>query len=215
MVRALDISGTILGWHDNKEFNGVAIALDNISASPIYKLHFLWESVPHLRGLSGLMAEVGVWKGGSAKLLLERMMRLGISETLYLFDTFNGMPKTDPTRDCHNAGDFKDTSIQIVKDRLEGYLNYELVPGLFPDSAAEKFSHQKFKWIHIDVDIYSSVKQACEWVYTRMVTGGLMIFDDYGTNACRGAKMAVDEFFADKTEAVMYLPTTQAIVIKH
>ena len=215
MVRALEINGTILGWHDDKEFEKLAKTLHLISASPIYKLHLLWESVPHLRGLEGLVAEVGVWKGGSAKLLLERMKRLGITDTLYLFDTFSGMPACDPNVDCHREGDFKDTSIPIVKERLTGYTNFECIPGFFPNSAKGRFDNEKFKWMHIDVDIYSSVKEACEWAYSRMVTGGLMIFDDYGTHACKGAKLAVDEFFADKTEAVMYLPTTQAIVIKH
>ena len=44
-----------------------------------------------------------------------------------------------------------------------------------------------------------------------MVTGGIMIFDDYGFPACRGGeKDAVDEFFADKEERPITLPTGQA-----
>ena len=41
-----------------------------------------------------------------------------------------------------------------------------------------------------------------------------MIFDDYGFPACRGEKDAVDEFFADKPEKPITLPTGQALVIK-
>jgi hypothetical protein len=41
-----------------------------------------------------------------------------------------------------------------------------------------------------------------------------MIFDDYGFPACHGEKVAVDEFFADKAESPIALPTGQAIILK-
>ena len=41
-----------------------------------------------------------------------------------------------------------------------------------------------------------------------------MLLDNYGSLSCPGAKTAVDEFFADKPEHVIYLPTAQAFVIK-
>lgn len=215
MARALEINGTILGWAEDKVFHNFASALHLISASPVYKLHLLWETIPHVRGLSGAMAEIGVWRGGSAKLILERLKTLQLKdEKLFLFDTYAGMPETDPSVDVHRAGDFKNTSIAEVVKRLEGYSGYEIVAGLFPNSG-EPFKEEKFKWVHIDVDIYSSVKETTAWVYDRLVPGGMIIYDDYGTKSCLGAKKAVDEFFADKTEAVLYLPSTQALVIKH
>ena len=213
-MKALEISGTILGWFEDKEFMELAVQLRNISASPEYKLHLLWQTIGQVRGLEGLIGEAGVWKGGSAWLLLHRMHRLGIKDKLHLFDTFEGMPAVNPAVDSHREGDFKDTSMEVVRNRLQGFTNYEMIKGRFPGSAGA-YADGKFKWFHVDVDIYSSVKEACEWVYPRMVPGGLMIFDDYGTRSCAGAKKAVDEFFADKTEAVLYLPTTQAMVIKH
>jgi O-methyltransferase len=41
-----------------------------------------------------------------------------------------------------------------------------------------------------------------------------MLFDDYGFYTCPGAKMAVDEFFADKSEMPIYLLGGQCFVIK-
>lgn len=214
-MRALEISGTILGYADDKEFYNFASQLNGISASPIYKLHLLWETVPQIRGMVGAMAEIGVWRGGSAKLILERLKRLGISgQDLLLFDTYSGMPATDPNVDAHKQNDFNNTSVEEVEKRLSSYEGYQIIPGLFPASG-ELFRDYKFKWVHIDVDIYRSVFDCCTWFYEKMVPGGIMIFDDYGTHSCFGGKKAVDDFFADKTEAVIYLPTTQALVIKH
>jgi O-methyltransferase len=39
-----------------------------------------------------------------------------------------------------------------------------------------------------------------------------MVFDDYGEPTCPGARKAVDEFFADKPETPIYIPTGQCLV---
>ena len=41
-----------------------------------------------------------------------------------------------------------------------------------------------------------------------------MVFDDYGFASCPGARKAVDEFFNDKPERPLVLPTAQAIVMR-
>ena len=44
--------------------------------------------------------------------------------------------------------------------------------------------------------------------------GGILLFDDYGDHSCPGAKIAVDQFFDDKSEYPIYLPTGQCVVLK-
>ena len=41
-----------------------------------------------------------------------------------------------------------------------------------------------------------------------------MIFDDPGFSDCKGAKIAVDEFFSDKEETPIHLATAQVFVFK-
>jgi hypothetical protein len=65
---------------------------------------------------------------------------------------------------------------------------------------------------HVDVDLYGSVLDCCRFIYPRLTAGGVMIFDDYGFRSCPGARKAVDEYFADKPEVVLVLPTGQAMV---
>jgi O-methyltransferase len=47
-----------------------------------------------------------------------------------------------------------------------------------------------------------------------MVSGGFIIFDDYGMPSCPGARAAVDQFFADKPEKPLALHTGQALVFR-
>jgi hypothetical protein len=41
-----------------------------------------------------------------------------------------------------------------------------------------------------------------------------MVFDDYDFPSCPGARIAVDEFFFDKPEFPIVLPSGQCVVIK-
>ena len=43
---------------------------------------------------------------------------------------------------------------------------------------------------------------------------GFLVFDDYGFPSCAGARRAVDEFFANKPEVPLCLPTGQCLVVK-
>jgi O-methyltransferase len=157
----------------------------------------------------GEVAECGVYKGGTAKILAEIVR----DRPLHLFDTFEGMPETDPTRDLHKAGDFSDTDIASVREYLSEYKNVTCVAGLIPDSLAV-VQDRTFCFVHIDLDIYSAIKSACEFFYPRMYPGGIFLFDDYGYPSCPGARAAVDEFFADKPEVPVATVTGQCSVQK-
>jgi O-methyltransferase len=67
----------------------------------------------------------------------------------------------------------------------------------------------------VDADLYTSVRECCEFFWPRMVNGGVVVFDDYGFSNCPGAKKAIDEYFAKTTDKVVPLPTAQAFVVKH
>jgi len=162
--------------------------------------------------LPGDVAEVGVYKGGTARLLAETLR--GSGKSLLLFDTFSGMPETAAGKDVHQAGDFGDTSLEQVKRFLNGCERVEFFPGLFPETA-QGLSDRTFCLVHADVDIYPSTRDCCRFFYPRLVAGGILVFDDYGYLSCPGVKSAADEFFADKPETPIFLPTGQALVVKH
>lgn len=172
--------------------------------------HMLYQLARHASRLDGDFAEIGVYRGGTAKLLANITDRA--KRELHLFDTFDGMPETD-SRDLHTAGDFADTSLADVKRFLADHGSVHFHQGLFPDTAGP-VKEKRFALVHVDVDIASSVEACCEFFYPRLVPGGVMVFDDYGMTSCPGAKLATDTFFADKQEPVMHLLTSQAVVLK-
>lgn len=162
---------------------------------PMVRRDFLRKQALQVSSLRGEAAEVGVYKGGTAKVLAKSMT----GRMIHMFDTFEGMPETSkfdvPKRKSgHTPGDFSDTSLEAVNEYLMGY-NVHFWPGIFPDSARLLPDDTEFVLVHVDVDIYESTKAACEFFWPRLVEGGIMIFDDYNAPRCPGTTKAVDEFF--------------------
>ncbi|MBX2925762.1 MAG: class I SAM-dependent methyltransferase [Chitinophagaceae bacterium] len=139
----------------------------------------------------GLCAELGVYKGGSLKLMAEACP----NREFWGFDTFEGLPEADWNEaEVHHPGDFNDTSLEAVQLFLKDNPNVKLIKGYFPQSIApfEK-DDLRFSFIHVDTDFYQSVKACIDYFYPRLKPGGIIVFDDYDWIACPGVKRALDE----------------------
>jgi len=160
--------------------------------------------------LEGQMAEVGVYQGGSAKIICEAKSDRG----LHLFDTFTGLPKVSE-KDTHfgakywEDGGFNNTDEEKVRKYLSKYRNVFVHKGLFPDTA-EPVRNAKFSFVHLDVDLYQSTIDCLEFFYPRLVQGGIILTHDYHTN---GVKSAFDEFFKNKKIPVIELTGSQCLII--
>lgn len=172
-------------------------------------LYALAKQAFHLRGE---FWECGVYKGGTAMMLAEILSEQN-RRRLRLFDTFAGMPETMPGQDHHLSGDFADTSLESVRRRVGHERIVEFHKGFIPDTFAGLES-ASICFAHVDVDIYQSVLDCCEFIFPRLVRGGFLLFDDYGFPSCPGARAAVDGFFEGTYLQPIVLPTGQAVVFK-
>jgi O-methyltransferase len=179
------------------------------------RLYVLYAFALNALRLPGEFWECGVYRGGTALLLAEliEMQRASVGTTLRLFDTFEGMPETDKRVDLHNQGDFADTSLKAVHKLIGQRGHVVFHPGWIPETFGG-MEDSIIALAHIDVDIYRSVRDSCEFIYPRLANGAVLLFDDYGFPTCPGARKAVDEFFCEKPEVPIVLPTGQAAVIK-
>jgi O-methyltransferase len=202
----------IVPWHTDEAFVSLydrAVLKTLVSRD---RCHVLYQLAQQAARQPGDVAEVGVYRGGSAY-LIAKVIAAG-SNRIHLFDTFTGMPPTDRKKDpYHSEGNFNDTSLDSVKTFLSECENVEYHPGFFPKTA-EPVAMKRFSLVHVDVDIYKSVCDCCLFFYDRLLPGGFMVFDDYGFLRTPGAKQAVDAFFLDKPEYPCYLPTGQCLIVK-
>lgn len=180
------------------------------------RCYILYRLCQHCTHLEGDFAESGVYKGGTAFLIAHVMRRRNVQgKPLHLFDTFTGLPPiADKDPSGLKPGMFGDVNLNDVKDYLQMFSFTVFHPGVMPETF-EAVEDRRFAFVHVDVDLYKTAKDCCDFFYSRMVRGGVMIFDNYGFQPYRGAeKRAVDEFFNDKPECPVSLPTGQCLIIK-
>lgn len=161
--------------------------------------------------LEGEIWECGVYRGGTAAMMARVIADEQPGRLLRLFDTFTGMPDTDPAVDLHGKGDFADTSLESVRDFVGGGPSVSYHPGFLPGTF-KGLESSVVAFAHVDVDIYKSVWDCCEFILPRLRPGGFMVFDDYGFPSCPGARASVDAFFARTDLVPLVLPTGQAVV---
>jgi O-methyltransferase len=186
---------------------GAALTLGNPERG--YMLISLARYAKHL---PGDFAECGVYRGGSALWLCRILQETG--KTLYLFDSFEGLPKSHPTHDPYFREGQMAATLTSVKERLSGFQHItEFRAGWLPDTFIGLESKQ-YAFAHIDVDLYQSTLDCCAYFYPRLTSGGILLFDEYGWPSAHGEKVAVDEYFADKPERPIPLITGQALMLK-
>lgn len=148
------------------------------------KLHALRDFVLATNHLPGDVAELGVFTGGSAKLI----GHYAPNKPLHLFDTFEGIPEND-RHGKHKRGDFPAEFLDVLK-----FLDNPLAVfhrGKFPEVLPPEGT--AFAFVHVDADIYQSTLAAIDYFGPRMVPGGLMIFDDFRWHMCPGVEKALRE----------------------
>ncbi len=155
----------------------------------------------------GAFAEVGVYKGASARLICN----VKGDKPLHLFDTFEGLPdSSEEDRDVHRVGQYA-CSLENVQSYLQGQDNVHYHKGIFPDSVVG-VPEQQYAFAHFDVDLYEGTLECLKYFYPRMIPSGIILSHDYGLLA--GVEKAFQEFFADKPEEIIEQPTTQCMVVK-
>lgn len=153
----------------------------------------------------GDYAEVGVFKGTTAKIICEAKGK----KYIHLFDTFEGLPRVSRIDRRFKAKMFKANYLD-VRERLSKYENVHIYKGLFPQSASS-IKYKKFSFVHLDADLYQSTKDSLNFFYDRISKGGILISHDYHIP---GVKKAFNEFFKNKPERIVKLPLSQCFFIK-
>jgi O-methyltransferase len=183
----------------------------------IYRCYEIWSTVAEAAKLQqGDLMEVGVWRGGTGALIAAQSARLVPSALVFLCDTFTGVVKTGTQDTIYEDGMHADTSAEIVKQLL-GQLslnNASLLQGIFPEQTAVQIQDRWFRFCHIDVDVYQSAKDVCEWLWPRLVSGGLVVFDDYGMRGTEGVRRFVNEWRVRDDLNFIYNLNGHAIFIK-
>ena len=166
--------------------------------------------------LDGSFWEFGVFQGESIK---EAYYILRDQLHYYIgFDSFKGLPSLTGVDQLaqkympnFTPGNFKSTSLRFVRENILSTGLSEDQLFLFPGLFSKSLKQEKFKGfladmkkhpvvVHLDSDLYTSTKQALEFVYPLLRTGCWILCDDYwcfGGASSYGTQLALKEFLMD------------------
>ena len=159
------------------------------------------------RAVGGVMAEVGVFQGCSAKLISLAAEPM----ELHLFDTFEGLP--EPLR-CERQAMRKGhyaASLEAVSRYLADQPNIIFHKGLFTGEGVA-CTDRMFSFVHLDVDLKQGTRACLEFFYPRMLPGGVILSHDY--SYLDGVREAFAEFLATRPERAIELPSSQVMLIR-
>jgi O-methyltransferase len=72
----------------------------------------------------------------------------------------------------------------------------------------------RFGYCHIDVDVYNSASDVVDWIWEKLIPGGVIVFDDYGFHTCTGITQFVNEQKQKNDRLVIHNLNGHAIMIK-
>ncbi len=171
----------------------------------------------NLKNTKGAVAELGVWKGETAKYI-----NLFFDESFYLLDTFEGFDKKDIKQENTINGaiqatdtDFSDISLEEVRLLMPHINRCHFIKGYFPDTTQWIPKEEKFRFVNLDVDLYQPISAGLKYFYPRLVKNGVILIHDYFHPYYKGVKRAVDEFcYQNNTRALPIGDAFSVMIIK-
>ncbi|MEO8666317.1 MAG: TylF/MycF/NovP-related O-methyltransferase [Ignavibacteria bacterium] len=176
----------------------------------IGKLVAHYELFKMTKDIEGSIVECGVFKGASflrfamyRKLFDENSKRKIIG-----FDSFAAFPQTNYEPDIKMRIDFVEecgeqsistSQLMELLEKKDCAESIELVAGDITNTIpgyVEKNPDLKISMLNLDADVYEPSVTVLEYLYPRIVPGGILILDDYGVFP--GETKAVDDYFKDK-----------------
>jgi hypothetical protein len=206
----------ILDYNKNKAWdyeNGFYLTSDT---TRIGKLVAHWELYKMVSNIPGHIVELGVFKGASLIRFatFRNLLESENSRKIIGFDAFGSFPPAFNEHDQKFACNWEEGAGKgIPVDELQTALdqkkigNIELIQGNICQTVPEYFAAKpqlRIALLHIDTDIHEPAQCGLETLWSRIVPGGVLVLDDYGTEY--GGTVAVEEFFSNMAIRLQKFP---------
>jgi O-methyltransferase len=185
-----------------------------------WRIHVLCWAASHAMHLDGDFVDCGVHTGIFARAVINYTNFQKSTKRYFLLDTFNGLDeqyssKEEFKRNILMGYDKEDSDLlyeQVVNTFKE--FNVKIVKGAVPETLKDVDS-DRICYLSIDMNCVTPEVAALEFFWDKMVSGGVIILDDYGyDNSYNEQKRAHDAFASSKGVQILSLPTCQGLLLK-
>jgi len=183
-----------------------------------WRVHICCWAAMHALKLNGDFVECGVNTGIFSLSVCHYLDFNNVNKDYYLFDTFTGIPEEQMSIAEHSPRVLENELMyedcyEIAKRNFSPFERAHLVKGTVPESL-QNINFDKIAYLCLDMNITKPEIDALEFFWDKLVSGALIIFDDYGWNHYREQYDAVNKFAEVHGVMVATLPTGQGLLIK-
>jgi O-methyltransferase len=187
------------------------------------RFRVLTQLLAETHSVDGDVAECGCYQGLSSYLMCSYLHK---RDPAYrgagyrIFDSFQGLSaptledevpdgfeRAKQVRSMCVQGAFA-AGLEQVKRNLGEFPDIEFHPGWIP-LTFQGLPERKYRFVHVDVDLYDPTLESFEYFYPRLATGGIIASDDYDWP---GARQALEEFCREYGLKLNLTPYNQAFV---
>lgn len=183
-----------------------------------WRIHVLCWAAFHALKLEGDFVDCGVNTGIFSRAIIHFTDFNRTGKKYYLLDTFAGMDPLYSTQiEMHRhsvIGYEKQNELyEDVKQTFKDF-NVEIIKGAVPETLPMVKS-EKICFLSVDMNCVEPEVRALEFFWDKMVSGGMILLDDYGyANSTKDQKEAHDKFARSKGVMILTLPTCQGLIVK-
>lgn len=181
-----------------------------------WRIHTLIWAAKYASKLEGDFVEFGGGFGLFSSAIYEYLNFKNINKKYYLLDSFEGLNNKNLLEEEKRAFDnykrWGNWYYEMV-DKFSEFENMIIIPGYIPDTLS-KINTERVSFCSIDFNCVEPESQALEYIWDKLVKGGIIIFDDYGFPGHHNQKNSHDKFAEDKGCLIYTCPTGQGILIK-
>jgi O-methyltransferase len=184
--------------------------LSRLAGTTLLEAAFILRALEQTKNLDGDWCEYGVAHGRTSALLAQVMMQQRRPRTLWLNDSFEGLPEPHE-KDVLLHDIFSKGSMAAYKGAIsfpEAYVIdelhsvkqgsdwYRINKGWITAKSLAVNSPSRISFAFLDMDFYKSTYDVLRLLIEKMPTGGVAILDDYGFFS-EGVKTAAQEILAE------------------
>jgi len=183
-----------------------------------WRVHVLCWAASTVLHIKGDFVECGVNTGMFSKSILEYTHFNTTIKRFYLLDTYNGLDAKYSTEkemqyDANMGYKTQTNLYDHVLNQFAMYPNVKIIKGSVPETL-QQIDTQEIAFVSIDMNSVLPEVEALEFLWNRIVYGGMIVLDDYGYPGHENQKKAHDEFANRKNVKILSLPTCQGLILK-
>ena len=203
-ARGVQASGKDYGWH--------------------WRVHVgLWAASVS-KNLEGDFVECGVNAGFMSSSIMHYLNWNALNKTFNLLDTFNGLDERYVSNEEVSEGaleknsklinmGFYITDVNNVVKNFSEWKGVQIIKGSIPETL-QRVTANKIAFLHVDINCAPPEVAAVEYFWGKMVSGAIVLLDDYAYWGYRQQKIAMDALMARLGVPILSLPTGQGLIIK-